>query len=386
MSENLSESLHNLARSIGIFFSAAAPAVPLVLLPLVTWRLRKGWARTGRPKPAAWATGTMALSVADGFLLAAPPYLGLSFGPLGLPWAMMILIRAGMAQGGSWAARRLGPWGTRALVSALWLADLALLPALVDALYFEPFHLQTSYVRVPAPAPLHLRIVQLSDLHIERITKRERAVLETVRQLQPDIIVLTGDLLNTSYLADSTAQQDARDFIRQLSAPYGVYAVAGTPTTDTPETLAPVLGGLTNVTLLQDEVHQLDVHGRPVYLVGITNRKARLDRTVLQRVMKQVPVDAPTILLYHTPDLIETASAVGVDLYLAGHTHGGQIRLPWYGSVFTSSAYGKRYDAGRFQVGPTTLYVSRGIGMEGRGMPRVRFLCPPEVVEVEWGE
>ncbi len=387
MSEHFSDSIYNLARSVGIFFSTTAPAIPLVLLPLATWWCRSKWERVGPPDEASWAVSTMAISVADGVLLAAPAYLGLSFGPLGLPWTVMILLRAGMARGGSWMARHLGSRGTRVLISALWLVNLALLAALVDALYVEPFRLQISYVQVPAPvASLHLRIVQLSDLHFERTTKRERAVLEIVRQLQPDLIVLTGDNLNTSYLDDPTAQQDARDFMKQLSAPYGVYAIAGTPTTDTPEALAAVLGGLPNITLLQDEVYRLDVRGRPVYLVGITNRKGRVDRPILQRVMQQVPADAPTILLYHTPDLIAEASAAGVDLYLAGHTHGGQVRLPWYGSVITSSAYGKRYDAGRFQVGPTTLYVSRGIGMEGRGMPRVRFLCPPEVVEIEWGE
>jgi predicted MPP superfamily phosphohydrolase len=90
-------------------------------------------------------------------------------------------------------------------------------------------------------------------------------------------------------------------------------------------------------------------------------------------------------LLYHTPDLIETASELGVDLYLAGHTHGGQVRLPWLGAIFTASRYGKRYEMGSYRVGRTQLYVSRGIGMEGLGTPRVRFLCPPEIVELELG-
>jgi predicted MPP superfamily phosphohydrolase len=74
-----------------------------------------------------------------------------------------------------------------------------------------------------------------------------------------------------------------------------------------------------------------------------------------------------------------------VDLYLAGHTHGGQIRLPLFGAVFTASAYGKRYEQGHYSVGDTTLYVSRGIGMEGMGAPRARFLCPPEIVVVNLG-
>ena len=88
------------------------------------------------------------------------------------------------------------------------------------------------------------------------------------------------------------------------------------------------------------------------------------------------------MLLYHTPDLMPQASALGMDLYLAGHTHGGQWRLPGFGSIFTSSRYGKRYEMGLYREGDTVLYVSRGMGMEGFGMPRARLFCPPEVVSI----
>ncbi|MCJ7739225.1 MAG: metallophosphoesterase, partial [Anaerolineae bacterium] len=87
-----------------------------------------------------------------------------------------------------------------------------------------------------------------------------------------------------------------------------------------------------------------------------------------------------TVLLYHTPDLMPEAAAAGVDLYLCGHTHGGQIRLPLFGALVTSSRFWKRYEMGRYEDGRTTMYVSRGIGMEGLGAPRARFLAPPEIV------
>jgi predicted MPP superfamily phosphohydrolase len=89
--------------------------------------------------------------------------------------------------------------------------------------------------------------------------------------------------------------------------------------------------------------------------------------------------------LYHTPDLAPVAAAQGVDLQLSGHTHGGQVRLPFFGALFTSSLYGKKFEAGRYQVGALTLYVSRGIGLEGKGAPRARFLCPPEMILWEIG-
>jgi predicted MPP superfamily phosphohydrolase len=90
----------------------------------------------------------------------------------------------------------------------------------------------------------------------------------------------------------------------------------------------------------------------------------------------------PIILLYHDPDLAEAAAKAGIGLYLAGHTHGGQVRLPLIGPLFTNSRYGRRFAAGRFGLGAMTLIVSRGIGLEGAGAPRLRFLCPPEVVAI----
>jgi len=91
---------------------------------------------------------------------------------------------------------------------------------------------------------------------------------------------------------------------------------------------------------------------------------------------------AVTVLLYHVPDLMPQAAALGVDLFLTGHTHGGQWRLPCFGALLTSSRYWKRYEAGHYRQGRTHLYVSRGLGLEGFGTPRARFFCPPELVAV----
>jgi hypothetical protein len=93
------------------------------------------------------------------------------------------------------------------------------------------------------------------------------------------------------------------------------------------------------------------------------------------------PIDrvCPVVLLYHYPDEIALAAAQGVDLYLAGHTHGGQVRIPWYGAVITLTRTGKRFEWGPYAMGDTRMYVNRGIGMEGGTAPRVRFLARPEV-------
>lgn len=80
---------------------------------------------------------------------------------------------------------------------------------------------------------------------------------------------------------------------------------------------------------------------------------------------------------------MQEASEAGYHLYLAGHTHGGQIRILGYGAIITQSKFGKRYEAGLYSMKGTKMYVNRGIGLEGGWAPRIRLFCRPEVTVVD---
>ena len=143
--------------------------------------------------------------------------------------------------------------------------------------------------------------------------------------------------------------------------------------------MADLVAGLP-VRWLRDEGVTLQHRGQSFDLVGLDcTHKPFLERPRLEAILAGGR-ERFTILLYHTPDLAPDAAELGVDLMLSGHTHGGQVRLPLFGAVFTSSLYGKAFEMGRYQLDGLTLYVTRGIGMEGSGAPRVRFMCPPEIV------
>ena len=89
-------------------------------------------------------------------------------------------------------------------------------------------------------------------------------------------------------------------------------------------------------------------------------------------------------MLSHRPDpILEVAATGRADVQLSGHTHGGQVALPWYGAVVTLARHGKRFESGLHRVDSTPLYVSRGTGMEGRAAPRIRFLSRPEIAVIE---
>jgi predicted MPP superfamily phosphohydrolase len=256
----------------------------------------------------------------------------------------------------------------------------------LDAYVVEPLLVETTFVPVTidsaAPKALPVRIVHLSDTHIARASYREASVIAKVNALQPDIIVFTGDYLNTSYVRDSTAADHFREFVAQLEASHGIYAVRGTI-----EHASRYMSWLvqdTEIVWLENETHTINVRGQPVTLIGVAcSHDQELDTMRLDTAIRDVPTDTFTLLLYHSPDLIHAAAERQIDLYLGGHTHGGQLRLPFYGAIVTSSAYGKQYEAGLAVVGNTQMYISRGLGFEGGGMPRARFLCRPEIVNVE---
>src|SRR5581483_11782908 len=115
---------------------------------------------------------------------------------------------------------------------------------------------------------------------------------------------------------------------------------------------------------------EAQLRGEPLVVIG--NEQPWLKAPVD---LAGCPAGPFRLCLSHTPDNVYWGRDHGVDLMLAGHVHGGQIRLPIVGSVVVPSGYGRRFDAGLFEVGPTLLHVSRGIS----GEQPVRYNCRPEV-------
>jgi len=273
-------------------------------------------------------------------------------------------------------------------VPAAWLPFPAALAAqavgtalVIYGFYVEPQRLTLTHQSLRTPrwnGQPALRLVHLGDLHMERPTRLHEKLVESVREAMPDLILISGDFLSYSNVEDREAWEAARSVLRRLEAPLGVFAVSGSPPVDTDDALAAIFDE-TPVRWLRDEIVSLR-HGSVDFdLAGVScTHKPFIDGPKLAHLLP-TPPGRFTLLLYHSPDLAPEAAALGVDLQLSGHTHGGQVRLPLFGALYPSSLYGKRFEVGRRQVGAMTLYVTRGLGMEGKGAPRVRFLSPPEV-------
>ncbi len=306
----------------------------------------------------------------DGASLALLPRTRRSWGPVTPSLLGLALVRTLL----SWA---LAPFQS---LLALGLVQGLLSAVAFYATWIEPFAIRVQRLRLEHPALTPpLRALHVSDVHFEHLSLREEKLLALVEQTRPDLLLFTGDYLNRSSLYEPAARAEAQAFLARLQAPLGVYAVTGSPVVDDPALVPTCFAALEHIRWLDDE--RVPLPGYPdVWLIGVRcTYDYERDVAVLRRLMADLSPSAASILLYHTPDLMPEAVRLGVTLYLAGHTHGGQIAVPLLGPVFASSCWGLKYARGLFREGTSTLYVSRGLGVEGLGAPRARFCAPPEV-------
>ncbi|MGD8997648.1 MAG: hypothetical protein PVH80_06025, partial [Anaerolineae bacterium] len=156
---------------------------------------------------------SLALTLADGLGLALLPRMGRSFGPVTPPLLALTVVRTSI----NLAVGLL--WNTWPTLMGLALVQLALAAASFYATWIEPFRIGVTSARLRSPrldGSVTLRLLHVSDLHVERITPRERELLNLVEELDPDLTVLTGDYLNLSSVRDSAAQAEVRDLLAEL--------------------------------------------------------------------------------------------------------------------------------------------------------------------------
>jgi len=321
---------------------------------------------------------------ADMALLRSLPRRGVSFGPWQAQAVVLAVPRTAASLLPLLLLSRPGAgWALGVLLALQVLGSVLLYWGAV----IEPFRLSLTRLEVALPGlPVDarpLRLLHISDLHVERLTRREARLLELVEAARPDVILLTGDYVNLSYTEDALTHRQVRQLLGQLEAPGGVYATLGSPPVDLPQVMPALFDDLP-VRLLRDEWEWLELPGgRQLVLLGLDcTHDLEEDGGRLGQLVEQAPNGVPRVLLYHSPELMPQAAGHGLELYLCGHTHGGQVRVPGYGALITSSQLGRDYVMGHYRLGTTNLYVSRGVGLEGLSAPRVRFLSPPEITLV----
>ncbi len=332
-------------------------AIWLLLLFVLVERLSAPTRHVGRmPLPREQVVALLIVLVALAHLLAA--------------WLVVALRGLGRLLG----SRRQRGWLEHPVALALLALPLLAAPPLYwYARHIEPERLVTRTVPLgwPREDTRPLRLAVISDLHVDGARSPFTELAAKVNATDPDLILLLGDLLNTP-----AGLAQLQSTLAAMHAPLGKLAVRGNWENWYWSQL-PLLKG-TGFEWLEGAHPTLEFQGQRVHLAGLGHR----DRDPLgeaSRLIEAMPTDGWRLFLYHTPDLVEEIPAV--DLYLCGHTHGGQIWVPGFGALVTLSKHGKRYERGLRSFGMTRIYTHPGIGVEP-AIP-LRLGVPPEVTVFE---
>ena len=287
-------------------------------------------------------------------------------------------------------ALSLMPEGVRCTrrVSGVTLAALVvgLLPAPVGiwAYAFEPYRLEVEQASFELPAERAggspLRIGILADVQTGRVTEHEHRAVESLLALEPDIVVLAGDLFQGSARELERELPALRELLARLEAPGGVFIVLGNCDPGEVDILRLIEG--TGVRLLVNETATVEIHGRRVTIAGLAMGTGGHEEGRIVAELETNPrKDDIRVLVSHYPDaVLRLNSPSRVDLVIAGHTHGGQIVVPFLGPVLTMSSVPRHVAGGGLhEIDGRRIYVSRGVGLERGQAPPIRFLCAPEV-------
>jgi uncharacterized protein len=255
-------------------------------------------------------------------------------------------------------------------IAVLWLA--------AHALWIEPRRLVVRELGL-GPASWHappLRIAVVGDLHAARPhvgADRLRRIVRRVQAESPDLVVLLGDFVSSRSLdLGRLSPEEVAEALAPLEAPLGVFAVLGNHDWDVgAERVRRALEGI-GITVLEDEAVRVEDRGRALWIAGLRDLTRNPD---VHGTLARVDDDAPVIVLSHSPDVFPEVPARAA-LTLAGHTHGGQISLPWLGPLVTCSRYGRRYVRGHVVEDGRHLFVTSGIG---QSLLPIRLGVPPEI-------
>ncbi|MBP3339627.1 MAG: metallophosphoesterase [Lachnospiraceae bacterium] len=222
-----------------------------------------------------------------------------------------------------------------------------------------------------------IKIIHLSDLHNKEFGKDNTNLLELVKKEAPDIIVITGDFIDSS----RTDTQVAIDLSKKLVEIADVYYVCGNHEKALNDNV---------LWEFEEEIRGIGVnvmnnsfceYNEDIVIVGLDNDSLSSDDKSFEAIMENVDSQKYTILLAHEPQEIDWYASYGVDLVLSGHAHGGQIRIPFtnIGLIAPDQGFFPKYTAGEYIVDETTMIVSRGLG---NSIIPVRVFNQPDIVKI----
>ena len=247
--------------------------------------------------------------------------------------------------------------------------------AFVEPAWVEVKQISLKLPRLPA-AFKGFRLMQISDIHFNGWITPQRFTpfLDLIYAQQPDAIAITGDFVQGKVDEATRALDDVRQVFTTLRAKIPTFAVLGNHDHWTDAAMVRRFLHDTGIPELRNDVYTFKKDGQHLYLCGVDDTWMRQDD--LKAVTRQLTLQDCAILMAHEPDYADTSAATGYfDLQLSGHSHGGQVVIPFFGPPLLPP-HGQKYHTGLYQVGNMLQYTNRGLGMVN---PTIRFNCRPEI-------
>ncbi len=265
------------------------------------------------------------------------------------------------------------------------LAGAGLLALGSYATIFEPNHVLVKSLdlwlpRLPAAFD-GLRIAQISDIHYGEFLGEAHLshAINLINAARPDLVAITGDFATRPLGKDKPYPPGALNtdpcatLLARLRPRLGSVAVLGNHDHATDPNFVTAALAKRGIHVLRNEAIPLEASGSRLWIAGVDDVVE--DAADLRGTMSQVPPHEACVLLVHEPDIADSVCKFPVDLQLSGHTHGGQIRVPFLGAPVLPD-YGHKYPLGHYQIGDLQLYTNPGVGVIT--LP-IRFDCPPEI-------
>jgi len=277
-------------------------------------------------------------------------------------------------------SRRRLSWSTRILLALICSTGILVLWAFI----WEPGRLVVREATLELPGWSEqepLRAVVLADLHVgsprNGIDNLRRIVART-NELRPEIILLAGDFVIDNVLGgEFVAPEAIADELAKLEAPLGAYAVLGNHDRWlSADRIERALEGA-GITVVENRAVPVRAGTRRLWVAGVSDFWT--GHPDLDRALGDVLDDAPVIMLTHNPDIFPDVPD-RVSVTIAGHTHGGQVIIPFVGRAITPSRFGEKYAVGHVAEQGRHIFVTSGVGTSRLG---VRFRVPPEIAVVE---
>lgn len=224
-----------------------------------------------------------------------------------------------------------------------------------------------------------LKIIQLTDLHYGTTMFNEniKDIVKMTNDRKPDLIVFTGDLFNKNYKLTNKEQEEIIKELKKLSASLGKYAIIGDEDNEKTNNIL----NQANFTILKNESELIyQKNNEPILLVGLSSNSKNQNIEKAYSYFKQNVFNSNvyTITLLHEPDTVDDIiGSYNSDLFLAGHSNNGNIRLPFVKYSLFKVDGAKKYDQDYYNLGNSKLYISSGLGTTNKS--NIRLFCRPSI-------